>query len=442
MWRMETRSRTHKRARRALLCAGVLGITALAWLAPVPTAARADTPHTIVSLEFDDTWSNATLAQPLLAANGLHATFFINSGFLGRPGRLTLAEAHALADAGNEIAGHTVDHPHLTTLSPADQMREICNDRDTLLADGFVVTDFAYPYGEFNATTAAIVAQCGYNSGRQVSGIGCSGCPTAESTPPPDPYRTRTATGVRATFTLDILEGDVTRAEQSGGGWVQIVFHQICDGCGIYGVTQGELAQFMAWLAPRAANGTTTETVNQVIGGPVNAAVTPPPTPAVDANLAPNPGMEVDADANGTPDCWYLAGFGTNTPTWTRTSDAHTGSFAEQLTITNWTSGDRKAIQPLDQSTCAPTVSPGHTYQTGEWFKSSAPVRFVAYTRSASGAWTFWNKSGTTPAAAGWTYTTWSPPPIPAGTTAISIGLSLASNGTASFDDLQLIGTG
>ncbi len=70
------------------------------------------------------------------------------------------------------------------------------------------------------------------------------------------------------------------------------------------------------------------------------------------------------------------------------------------------------------------------------------PVRFVAYTRSTSGAWTFWIRSGFTPAAAGWTHTTRSPPPIPAGTTAISIGLSLASNGTASFDDLRLIGTG
>jgi hypothetical protein len=55
--------------------------------------------------------------------------------------------------------------------------------------------------------------------------------------------------------------------------------------------------------------------------------------------------------------------------------------------------------------------------------------------------WTFWDKSGFTPAAAGWTYATWSPPAIPAGATAISIGLSLASNGTATFDDIQLVGT-
>jgi hypothetical protein len=159
-------------------------------------------------------------------------------------------------------------------------------------------------------------------------------------------------------------------------------------------------------------------------------------------NLTPDPGFEVDADANGVPDCWYLAGYGANTPTWSRTGDAHTGSFAEQVTIASWTSGDRKAIQPFDQGTCAPAVTPGHSYQTGEWFRSSAPVRFVAYTRGSSGGWAFWRQSAFTPAAAGWTYATWSPPAIPAGATAISIGLSIASNGSASFDDLQLVGTG
>jgi len=427
----------HRAAIRGMI--GVIGVVALALLAPLAMAAQT---NTIVSLEFDDAWSNATLALPLLEANGLHATFFVNSGFLGRSGRLTLADAHTLAAAGNEIAGHTVDHPHLTTLSAADQMHEICDDRNALLDDGFAVTDFAYPYGQFDATAARIVTQCGYNSGRGIGGIGCSGCPNAESMPPRDLYGTRTAPGVMATSTLDVLQGDVTRAEQSGGGWVQIVFHQICDGCGTYGVTRDELAQFLAWLAARAAQGTTTATVADGIGGPVKPAVTPPPAPRRDANLARNPGMEADADGNGVPDCWLLAGFGANTPTWTRTGNAHSGSFAERLTITNWTSGDRKAIQPLDQGSCAPRVTPGQTYHVAEWFTSSAPVRFVAYTRNTYGAWTFWKTSSFIPAATAWTDATWSPPPLPADTTAISIGLSLASNGTATFDDLQLVGTG
>ena len=90
---------------------------------------------------------------------------------------------------------------------------------------------------------------CGYNSAREVGGVGCTTCPAGEAIPPPDPYRTRTEPGATSTTPVETLEGYVTQAEQNGGGWVQIVFHQICDGCGIYGVTADELSQFLDWLA-------------------------------------------------------------------------------------------------------------------------------------------------------------------------------------------------
>ena len=418
---------------------GTIGvaITVALLLAPGPSPAQADT-HTVVSLEFDDGWQDATVAAALLSAHGMHGTFFVISGLLGNPNRLTLADLHQLAADGNEIGGHTVDHPHLTTLSADDQQREICNDRLALLGDGFAVTDLAYPYGQFDATTEQVAAMCGYNSAREVGGAGCAGCPAGEAIPPPDPYRTRTEPGATSTTPVETLEGYVTQAEQNGGGWVQIVFHQICDGCGIYGVTADELSQFLDWLAPRAADGTTTATVSQVIGGGVKPAVAGPPITSPGAGIVPNPGFEADSDQNGVPDCWYLAGFGTNTYTWTRTTNAHTGGYAERLDITSWTSGDRKAITTFDHGTCAPTVTPGTTYHADEWFTSTAPVRFVAYTRDTNGTWTFWAKSPFTPAAATWTQAHWTPPPIPTGTTALSIGLSLAGTGTATFDDLDV----
>lgn len=423
--------------RRSWRCG--VGIAVVALLATTPATAHATAGHTIVSLEFDDGWADATIAQSLLSANGIHATFFVNSGFLGRTNRLTLAQVQSIAADGNEIGGHTIDHPHLLTLSADDQKREICDDRSALLADGFAVSDFAYPYGEFDATTEQIVAQCGYDSAREVAGLGCNGCPFGESIPPVDPYRTRTAAGVTSTTTLATLESFVTNAEQSNGGWVQIVFHQVCDGCGQYGVEPDELSQFLAWLGPRAAtDGTTTQTVNQVIGGSVNPPVAGPPLPMADANLIPNPGFETDSDNNGVPDCWSLTGYGTNTPTWTRTSDAHSGAAAEHLVISSWTSGDRKALTSFDQGTCAPAVMPGHSYQASEWFTSTAPVRFVAYLRNATGSWSFWAQSPYSPAAGTWTRAVWTPPPIPAGSTAISIGLALSAAGSASFDDADL----
>ena len=49
---------------------GVIGVamaTAMLSRAPAPSPAHAD-PHTIVSLEFDDGWQDATVAGALLAA--------------------------------------------------------------------------------------------------------------------------------------------------------------------------------------------------------------------------------------------------------------------------------------------------------------------------------------------------------------------------------------
>ena len=50
------------------------------------------------------------------------------------------------------------------------------------------------------------------------------------------------------------------------------------------------------------------------------------------SNLLKNPSLETATGS--TPTCWSLAGFGTNTFAWTRTSDAHTGSFGEKLDVT------------------------------------------------------------------------------------------------------------
>ena len=45
-------------------------------------------------------------------------------------------------------------------------------------------------------------------------------------------YQTRTAPDVRINDSLAKVEGYVTQAEQNGGGWVQLVFHDLCStGC-------------------------------------------------------------------------------------------------------------------------------------------------------------------------------------------------------------------
>jgi hypothetical protein len=75
--------------------------------------------------------------------------------------------------------------------------------------------------------------------------------------------------------TLATIEGYVTDAAEQGGGWVQIVFHHLCDGCDAYAITPADLDALLGWLETRAGNGISVQTTHQVVGGPVNPPVAP-----------------------------------------------------------------------------------------------------------------------------------------------------------------------
>ncbi|GAP56825.1 putative polysaccharide deacetylase YxkH [Arthrobacter sp. Hiyo6] len=87
---------------------------------------------TIVSLTFDDGNANQLQAAQVLKAHGLVGTFFITTSWIGTSGYLTQANLHTLATDGNEIGGHTVTHPDLTTLTAAAATSEVCNGKTTL----------------------------------------------------------------------------------------------------------------------------------------------------------------------------------------------------------------------------------------------------------------------------------------------------------------------
>jgi endoglucanase len=247
---------------------------AFAWqTVPVPTGVPAG-PQTVVSIQFDDGNADQYQALAMLTAHGMHGTFYVNSGFIGDADKMTWAQLQDLSGAGNEIAGHTIHHVGLKSLKTADARLEVCGDRVALFDHGFQPTSFAYPFGTFDSGTEQVVHDCGYNSGRGVSGVDDTKT-FAETIPPLDPYATRTPPNVKSGTTLDTIEGFVTAAEQHGGGWVQLVFHHICDHCDAYSVTAADFVALLDWLQPRTANGTVVETTAQVIGGPVNPPVAP-----------------------------------------------------------------------------------------------------------------------------------------------------------------------
>jgi hypothetical protein len=413
---------------------------------------------TIVSLNFDDARANAYDARALLAAHHMHATFFVPSGFVGASGYMTWAQLRTLKSDGNEIGGHTINHPHLIDLSAREQQRQICNDRVNLSAHGFVATDFAYPYGDNTAVTRAATAWCGYSSARANSGlyndVPCAGecpsgstavcetvsCARAETIPPVDRFAIRTPASVTALSTAADIESSIRDAIASGGGWLNIVFHQLCTGCDPQGFRVSEFAALVTWLDRASLIGVAVRTVDQVIGGRPGAVHEgpPPPEPGIIGPLLQNGSVERWQGGPDVPTCFERGGYGPNTVTFARSHNAHTGSYAEQVTITNYVRGDEKIVTAQDQGDCAPSVLPGGRYQARVWYESTADANFTVFYRDKLGRWLYWTSSKTFRPAHHWSLASFALPPVPVGATALSFGLTIASNGSITTDDYSL----
>ncbi|MBB6403436.1 polysaccharide deacetylase family protein [Arthrobacter sp. AZCC_0090] len=399
-----------------------------------------------MSLTFDDGNADQLTAEATMKSLGLVGTFFITTGWIDQPTYLTTANLQQIAADGNEIGGHTVTHPDLVYLPPAESTRQICNGRVALMNMGFKVTSFAYPFASEDPATEALVKQCGFNSAR---GLGDAASkdpasatlPAADTIPPANPYVTAAPDEVDSTWTLQNLENQVTHAQTTGGGWVQLTFHHIAVGTDpTLTITPTLFNQFATWLAQQKTAGTVAvKTVDQTVGGTQKPAVqgpAVPPPPPPGTNMIQNPSLETLV--NTIPQCWAAGGYGTNTPAFAVVSPGHTGKNAEQLTLTGWVSGDAKLLPALDLGGCSPTGTPGHTYQLKAWYKSTAATQFELYYRIGSGFWKYWTASPLIGAATNWTQATWTTPPLPAGASGISWGLNIQTNGTINTDDYEM----
>jgi peptidoglycan/xylan/chitin deacetylase (PgdA/CDA1 family) len=397
---------------------------------------------TVVTITFDDGRESNTTAADMLAAHDMSGTFFLNSGNIGKPGYLTLAQVDKMAAQHQEIAGHTITHPHLDELSDNEIARQICGDRENWLAWGFPVRNFAYPFGNASAEAAEIVHDCGYNSARTLGdvplddppSIPCQMCDLVEKIPPIDPYDTKAPTEVRDNWGLGELQTQVTVTSAGGGGWLQLTFHGLCPtDCSDITTPAADFDHFLSWLADQQAQGALiVRTVGDVIGGPVAAPVSGPPPTAV----VVNPSLEATQD--GTPSCWMRAGYGNNKPEFSEVPTAHTGTVAERLVMRDYVDGDAKLIPTEDLGTCSIAVVPAQSYTIGAWYTSTVPTRFSVQYRIARGTWVYGTASPVFDPATAYTPATWTMPPIPDGVTAISFGLILQQNGELVTDDYSM----
>ena len=133
-------------------------------------------PPKPVVITFDDGYRCLhEHALPALVEHGFTATVFLVAGGLGgvnywetatgdveEPmlGREEIAE---LRTAAFEFGSHTLNHPRLTSLSPAEAAREIA-DAKAILEDhlGEPCRSFAYPYGDWNQAVRHLVAAAGH----------------------------------------------------------------------------------------------------------------------------------------------------------------------------------------------------------------------------------------------------------------------------------------
>ena len=248
--------------------------------------------ETMVSVTFDDgDLSQYALAfQHGLQPRNMPGTFFITTGDIGGgPGFMTWSNVSTLAANGQDVGGHTVHHVDLTSPSYTQQQKidEVCDGRQALIDHSVNPVSFAYPFGAYDANAKTIVQNCGYTSARRTGGITANPPPYAETIPPSDPFATRTWTAPTPTDTpiqLSDLEAVVSAAATHGGGWVQIVIHQVCSqtyDAANYTSCLGsfrpmELDTFTAFLdwmqnsgqAGGAPAGTVVKSVSEVMAGP------------------------------------------------------------------------------------------------------------------------------------------------------------------------------
>jgi peptidoglycan/xylan/chitin deacetylase (PgdA/CDA1 family) len=250
------------------------------------------TPYPVtVSLTFDDQYQNLWLyGRPLLLAHNMRSTVYVitddtNHGYSCC---MSYAQLQTMQNEGNDIGGHGVMHLNLTDPSTTrdQKVADVCGSRTDLINHGIQdPQSFAYPFGSFNADAEAIVRECGFLSSRAAGGISSSnitpGPPWAETIPPGDPYAIRAIdVDGNTDKKLSDMQNFVTAAAIHGGGWVPMVFHQVCNEAAPdfstciaqYGVRDTVLGAFMDWLQNAgqpggAPAGVTVKTVAQVIDG-------------------------------------------------------------------------------------------------------------------------------------------------------------------------------
>jgi peptidoglycan/xylan/chitin deacetylase (PgdA/CDA1 family) len=151
------------------------GFQTVSLSAPFPAAAN---PARSVVLTFDDGFRNVHRhALGPLARTGMRAVEFIVADLIGKTNEwdqsageveerlMEEAEIRDWLAAGHDIGSHSLTHPHLTRIPPA-QAREEIGASKRKLEDRFgrAIEHFCYPYGDWDESVREMVREAGYRT--------------------------------------------------------------------------------------------------------------------------------------------------------------------------------------------------------------------------------------------------------------------------------------
>jgi peptidoglycan/xylan/chitin deacetylase (PgdA/CDA1 family) len=129
-------------------------------------------PNRAVVITFDDGWENQYRhAFPILRRFGLTATFFVFTTPIGKdPKLMSWEQLRELQAAGMTVGSHTRTHPVLPDYHAALHNEVAMSRADIEQHLGRAPDFFAYPFGAWDAQSAAWARTAGYRAARTYRG--------------------------------------------------------------------------------------------------------------------------------------------------------------------------------------------------------------------------------------------------------------------------------
>ncbi len=132
-------------------------------------------PSKPIMLTFDDTdLDQFTIVNPTLKKYGYKAVYFIMTVSIGKKGKfvdyMSSDQIKKLADEGNVIGSHTYDHKNFKKYTGKDWEEQL--DKPTKRLEeitGKKITEFAYPFGLWNAEGIPQLKKRGFKMAFQLS---------------------------------------------------------------------------------------------------------------------------------------------------------------------------------------------------------------------------------------------------------------------------------